>query len=178
MNDYRSFYLTLLAMMAVGIVAGPSSIAQAPDVSATFTVTNGAYPWSDRVSVWQLADVPASVAGNGPLQQQSCSSRMLTIPDGTKYVLVGVSNNDLDKFKALYPDATPTGDSISVVHADGSNSIPYTIFKKTSPPASMGDPSLGAGLLLLQINDKPAAASAPAAAHPTPSPAPSAPATK
>jgi hypothetical protein len=125
--------------------------------SGTFMVKNGAFPWTDRANVWQLANVPASVDGNGPLPQQSCGSRMIVVPNGTKYILWGVSNKDLEKFKTDYPDATPTGDSISVVHPDGTGAIPYTIFKLPKPADSVGDKAFLAGLLLLQMNDKPGA---------------------
>src|SRR5258708_40136265 len=61
-----------------------SAPASAPS-STTFTVSNGAFPWADRVNTWQLSSVPASVDGNGPLPQQSCGNRMIVVPDGAKY---------------------------------------------------------------------------------------------
>jgi len=153
--------------------------AQAPaaptTTTTTFMVKNGESPWSDRVGTWQLAGVPASVDGNGPLPQQSCGARSITVPANAKYVVVGVSNKDLDKFKGEYTTATPTGDSISVTHADGTQGIPYTVFKLPAPPATVGDKDFAAGLILLQVDDKPGATTpstnAPTA---TPPPAPAA----
>ena len=100
-----------------------------PAAPATFVVKEGAYPWSDRVSVWQLASVPATLVGNGPLPQQLCSNRSLVVPDGAKAVIFAVAVSDVDKVKSLYPAAQATGDSLSVVHSDGTNGIPYTVFK-------------------------------------------------
>jgi hypothetical protein len=122
--------------------------------TGTFLVKEGAFPWTDRVNTWQLTNVPASVSGNGPLPQQSCGSRAIVVPPNTKYLIVGVCDKDLDKFKADYPGASATGDQIAVVHPDGTGLIPYTIFKVTSPGDSIGDKAFLAGLLILQVNDK------------------------
>ena len=128
----------------------------ADDSTETFTVKAGAFPWSDRVSVWQLANVPASVDGNGPYPQQNCGSRSITVPDHTAYLILGVSDKDVERFKTDFPTAQPTGDTIAVTHTDGTAAISYTIFKIANPPGSVGDKDFVAGLILLQINDKPA----------------------
>lgn len=78
------------------------------------------------------------------------------IPDGTKSVIFAVASSDSDKLKTDFPTAQATGESLSVSHADGTNIIPYTVFKLISPPATVGDPAFGAGVILLQLNDKPA----------------------
>jgi len=169
----RRLYSSLL-LLAFLFVASSFQRLSAQDSSATFMVTNGACPWVDRIGTWQLSDVPASLDGNGPLPQQNCGSRSIVVPAETKYVLIGVSMKDVDKFKTDYPAAQPTGDSISVSHADGTATIPYTVFKLPAPPASVGDPAFTAGLIILQLNDKPAAtpAAKPAPAAPAaPSPA-------
>lgn len=125
-----------------------------PAAPTTFVVKDGSFPWSDRVNVWQLLGVPATLAGNGPLPQQLCSNRSIAVPDGTKSVIFAVSAGDVDKLKSDFPTVQPTGDSLSVAHADGTEMINYTVFKLVSPPGTIGDPAFGAGVILLQLNDK------------------------
>jgi hypothetical protein len=137
-------------------------------VPPTFMVKDGEYPWSDRVNVWQLAATPASVSGNGPLPQQNCGSHQIVIPNGATSVLVGVATKDVDKFKADFPDAQLTADTISVVHTDGNGALPYNIFKVNKPVSPLGDKDFLAGLLLLQVNDKPEATTTPSPASPVP----------
>jgi hypothetical protein len=161
MNPHPRSSLVLAVLLSFAL---PLPFAAAQDSSATFTVQNGAFPWSDRINGWQLSEVPVSVEDNGPLPQQNCGSRSLTVAGGTSYILLGVSNNDLAKFKSDYPAAQPTGESIAVCHPDGSGTIPYTILRLANPPVTVGVGGYKAGLLLLQINDKtgsPAPASVP-----------------
>jgi hypothetical protein len=94
------------------------------------------------------------VAGNGPLPIQNCGKRGLDLPADTKSILLAVATKDEDKFKVAFPTATPTGETLSVVHTDGTGKIPYTIFKLANP-TTVSESDLTAGMLLLQINDKP-----------------------
>ena len=120
--------------------------------AATFKVKDGEFPWSDRVKVWQLAEVPTTLVGNDPLPQQSCASRGIVVPEGAKLIVFAVATSDVEKLKADFPDAKPTGETLSVTHADGTNAIPYTVFKLASPPAKVGDPAFGAGVILLKTS--------------------------
>ncbi len=158
--------LILVALLAW---LSPAQPLVAQESTGTFMIKAGEFPWSDRVNVWQLAEVPAKLEGNGPLPQQNCGSRSIVVPDQSQYILFGVCTKDVEKFQTLYPEAKVTGDSISVIHPDGTGTLPYTIFKLANPPASMGDKSLLAGLILLQINDKPGKPSDTSPSAPAPS---------
>jgi hypothetical protein len=153
MKLHDSLFHSLLAIGALTLAPSLFGLL-AQDSSGTFIVRNSAFPWSDRVNVWQLADVPASVDGNGPLPQQKCGSRSITLASAANYIQLGVSNNDVEKFKTDYPTAQPTGDTLSVCHPDGSGTIPYTILKLENPPATVGVGGYQAGLILLQVGDK------------------------
>jgi hypothetical protein len=141
----------LLVLLAMAPFLSPLF---ATEGGGTFMVQNGAFPWSDRVNSWQLAKVPTALDGKGPLPQQSCGSRLIDLPEGAKSITFAVSAKDLDKLKGSFPSATPTGETISVTHADGTGEIPYTICKLDSPPSTVGDPALSAGLILLQFTDQ------------------------
>ena len=142
-----AFRALVLCLFAAPLV----SVALADTPAATFVVKKGAAPWSDRVGTWCLAQVPSSLENKGPLPQQSCSSRAIVVPTGAKSILLAVSTRDIADFKAKFPGAQATGDTISVTHPDGSNEIPYTVFKLNDPPATVGDTGLSAGLMLLQV---------------------------
>jgi hypothetical protein len=163
---YRIVKMKIIYPFAFGLFLSPL-VALAADATGTFTAKAGAAPWSDRVSVWQLATVPPSLDATAILPQGDCSSRSLTVPTGAKSILIGVSENDVTKFLADYPDAKPTGESASVSHPDGTGSLSYTIFKMVNPPATIqakdATQAYGAGLILLQIGDKPAPPTAPSA---------------
>ena len=113
-------------------------------------VQEGAFPWYDRVGNWSLTKVPASLKDTGPLPQESCSSRSLDIAGKPKSILVGVQNNDIDKFKAKVPDAKATADTIAVKNTGGTT-LDYTIFSVPNPPAKIDGTGLGAGLILLKV---------------------------
>ena len=136
----------------------------------TFVVQDGAFPWYDRVNNWALANVPESLKGNGPLPQQSCSSRGLELPDTPKTVTIGVSVTDLEKFKQKFPATIETGESIAVKNAGGDN-LPYVVVTLSDPPAKIeGNGVFNAGLLLLKLNGT-ATANTPAPVQPaTPPP--------
>ncbi len=135
-----------------------------------FQVKDGEAPWSDRVHTWQLANIPTHLTGKAPLPQQNCGSRHITVPGHLEYLLVGVYEKDTDKFKADYPEAALTGDSFSVLHPDGTGTLPYTIFKLDHPPESVGDSTLGAGLVLLQLGGKSESSAAAPSTPATPVP--------
>ncbi len=147
----RSYLLLMSTVVLITTVSWQRAYA-ASSATGTFIVQDGAFPWSDRINVWQLASTPQSLKGNGPLPQQICKSRNIVVPEGTKSIIVGVSNSDVKSFKASYPTSKETGDSISVTHADGTAAISYTIFKLDNPPSMLQVKS--AGMLLLQLGDK------------------------
>ena len=136
------------------LVAPALSHLLADAAAGTFMVSDGAAPWSDRVGAWQLAKVPTDLNGKGPLPQQSCGNRVIVLPEGTKSVTFGVSSNDMNKIMGEFPSTSPTGETISVVHPDGTGEISYSICTLDSPPTSLGDAGLQAGLILLQFTDK------------------------
>ena len=130
-------------------------------------VQDGAFPWYDRVNQWALADVPASLKGAGPLPQQNCSSRALDTPGQPKSITLGVSQGDVAAFKALYPNATATGETLAVKNSQDAR-IPYQVMTLPDPPAKIGEGAgFGAGLLLLKIGD---ATTNPAATTPQTAP--------
>jgi len=122
--------------------------------SPTFIVKEGAFPWYDRVNIWQLTQVPELVLGNGPLSQQSCSSHCIDVPSGTKFVVFAVSSSDVDKLKSLLPAVQDTSSLLGVAHPDGTGSLTYMVFTLASPPAKIGDSSFQSGVILLQIGEK------------------------
>jgi hypothetical protein len=167
MNLIRSALFPSI-LLVLFLLAMPGERARADDTPvppATFMVKIGECPWSDRVNSWQFATVPASVAGNGPLPQQSCGKRMLSVPAGLNYILLGVSSGDLSKFETDYPNAKPTGDTLSICHPDKTEPMEYTVVKLASPPTDVGISGYAAGLILLQMNDR---TSPPPASAPTP----------
>jgi hypothetical protein len=115
----------------------------------TFFVRDGAFPWYDRVDKWALTDVPPGLEGTGPLPQANCTSRVLVVPDETAALMLGVAKIDLDKFKAKYPTASETGESIAVKNPQGAR-VDYRVLSFPKPPAQIGG-GLSAGLLLLKL---------------------------
>ena len=119
----KQLFVALFALLAVlgAHTTWADDAAKATDAK-TFMVQEGAFPWYDRVGNWSLTQVPASLKDTGPLPQESCSSRSLDIPGKPKSILVGVQNNDIDKFKAKEPDAKVTADTIAVKNTGGTTS--------------------------------------------------------
>jgi len=76
------------------LFAGNCLAAFAQDADKTFLVQDGAFPWHDRVDVWVLADVPASLAG-AVMPQQSCGVRALNIAGSPASITLAVSAKDL-----------------------------------------------------------------------------------
>ena len=114
-------------------------------------MSEGAFPWFDRVGQWSLTNVPDNLKGSGPLPQGECSHRSLEVPGKPTSIVIGVQVNDVAKFTEKFPAAKITGTQIAVKNPDGI-SLPYTIFTLPNPPAVIdGEGVFGAGLLLLKI---------------------------
>ena len=144
---------TLLLCALVALSLCYSAATRAADAGGTFTVSEGASPWYDRIGQWSLANVPDGLKGTGPLPQGNCSSRSLEVPGKPKSILLGVQNNDVEKFTAKFPAAKDTGDQIAVRDTSGTV-LPYRIFLLKDPPAAIdGAGVYGAGLLLLKLID-------------------------
>ena len=126
---------------------------RAADAGGTYTVAEGASPWYDRIGQWSLTNVPDGLKGSGPLPQGNCSSRSLEVPGKQESILLGVQNNDVEKFTAKFPNAKNTGDQIAVRDASGTT-LPYTIFLLKNPLSTIdGTGVYGAGLLLLKLGN-------------------------
>jgi hypothetical protein len=145
----------------------PPTVTQ--NTGRTFIVRDGAFPWHDRATgtnTWALDSVPEVLKGGGPLPQQNCSSRALDSPGRPRSITIGVSENDVEKFKVQYPGATETGESIAVKNPQGSR-IPYRVFTFPNPPAKIGEGAgFVAGLLLLKVEGA-ASSTAPSSTAPS-----------
>jgi len=126
-------------------------VAFAQDADKTFTVQDGAFPWHDRVDVWALADVPASLAGV-VMPQQSCGDRGLNVAGSPASITLAVGAKDLEKFKDAFPEATETGEKISVKSTKDATVLPYIVMKLPDPPEKIrANPPFVAGLILLKV---------------------------
>ena len=128
-----------------------SFAAFAQDVDKTFHVQDGAFPWHDRVNVWVLEDVPASLTG-AVLPQQNCTDRSLNVAGTPSSITMAVSEKDLPKFKQAFPHATETGEKVSIKNSNDATVLPYTVLKLANPPKKIeANPPFASGLILLKI---------------------------
>lgn len=152
-------------LLGTSIVSGVRA-EETPTERRTFVVQDGAFPWYDRTKgskVWMLDGVPESLKATTPLPQQNCSSRALEILGTPQAVTIGVSRNDLKRFKEKYSAATETGEDIAVKNLKGER-IGYRVLIFLNPPAHIGEEvALGGGLLLLKMNGSKSAAPDPTA---------------
>ncbi len=141
----RSIIRALLPML--GII---------PVVSAgTFAVRDGGSPWHDRVGQWQMADVPAALQSDDPIPQQSCGSRGLAIPAGTKAIVMGSSAGDANTLVQSGIALRETDLQITIQNPAGTTKLPYPIFVLHDPPEEIGGKGIcRSGLLLLRLNDE------------------------
>jgi len=124
---------------------------------ATFTVQDGAAPWSDRVGTWELGDIPDSLKSSDPIPQQLCGSRTLSVTGNPQSITLGVSEADLPGFKEIYPDARETGEKFTIRHPKETEGLPYVAVTLPNPPQTIsgGDAAFQAGLVLLKIDGGP-----------------------
>ncbi|MCX6936273.1 MAG: sialate O-acetylesterase [Verrucomicrobia bacterium] len=159
------FFIRSLA--ALGALAACVTVfAQTP--AKTYVVTEGAFPWFDRLDkwAWALSGVPESLLGTTPVPQQSCSDRSLVLTGTPSAIVLAVYDKDLAKFQAEYPAATPTGEKLGVKNPSGVI-LAYTVLSLVNPPQIIQTKSrLGSGLILLKVTDSGAPAQPAATAVP------------
>lgn len=121
----------------------------------TFQVKDGAWPWHDRVGVWQLADVPAELVSDDLVPQQSCGSRGLIFPPGTMSALVAMSARSADTLvRELHVPLRETDLKLTVQSPDGKRRLSYSVYVYPEPPDELDSQGhLGAGLVLLKLSD-------------------------
>ena len=121
----------------------------------TFQVRDGAWPWHDRVDVWQLAEVPPGLVSDDPIPQQSCGSRGLVFPPGTTAALVAMSVSDATRLvQELKLPIRRTDLHVTIQSPDGSKRLPYAVFVYPEPPDELDTKGHAkAGLLLLKLSD-------------------------
>ena len=149
-HPYRRFIRSLAAVC--WLATGLTCFAQQP--AKTYVVKEGAFPWFDRVNQWALSGVPESLLGTTPVPQQACSERSLVLTGTPAAIVFAVQDNDVAKFKAAYPTATPTGEKLAIKKVPAGDILGYTVFSWVNPPQKIKpEPPLGAGLILLKVSD-------------------------
>jgi hypothetical protein len=143
-------HITLLACLsllgaAVFVLGDPST--------GTYIVGEGAVPWSDK-NDWKINHIPPELVGNGPFPQTLFGSLSLNLPAGAKSVLFSVSPDDLPLLQTNNPTLEVTGESLSIMHPDGTGSI-WPIVKLVSPPAQIGGTGFHSGIILIDLNLNP-----------------------
>jgi hypothetical protein len=147
----------LMTLSVLSSVLHADNTGTSADDAGTFTVQDGAAPWSDRVGTWELGDIPDSLKSTDPLPQQLCGSRTLAIAGHPKSIVVGVSVADAPKFKEQFPSATETGETFTIRHPKETSGLQYQAMTLSNPPQTIsgGDTPFGAGLILLKADAGP-----------------------
>jgi hypothetical protein len=141
----------LITLCVLSSVVQADKTGTSADDAGTFTVRDGAAPWSDRVGTWELGDIPDSLKSTDPVPQQLCGSRSLAITGHPKSIVVGVSVADAPKFKEQFPSAT-AGETFTIRHPKETSGVQYQAMTLPDPPETIsgGDTPYGAGLILLK----------------------------
>ena len=148
---FRNFRVQKWLVSIVSIVLLGFSARAQDSTNKVYTVGNGALPWYDRTN-WAMADVPDSLKGDKPVPQQSCTSRALVVTGDPKSILIGVCKCDTDAFEKMGYKFEKTGETFSVTDADKGQTVPYIVYRVTSPPSQLGK-GLAAGLIFLKTED-------------------------
>lgn len=121
--------------------------------AGTFLVRDGALPWHDRVGRWQLADVPAVLQHDEPVQQQSCGSRGIQVPAGTAEILLAAGRGDAEALAARGIALRSTDLQVTIASPDGKTRLPYPVFVCLNPPETVGGEGIcNSGVVLLRLS--------------------------
>ncbi len=120
----------------------------------TFQVKDGAWPWSDRVNRWKLADVPKELVSDAEIPQQSCGSRGLVFPEGLKDAVIGVSSSDASQLiNGLKLPLRKTDLKVTVLSANGKTKLSYLVYVYPNPPKKLNSKGkIQSGMLLLRLS--------------------------
>ncbi|MDD5598392.1 MAG: DUF2920 family protein [Victivallaceae bacterium] len=121
--------------------------------SNTYTVSEKAFPWYDRIGIWQMVNVPESLIGETPVPQQSCQERNIVLNREAERIVIGMFEKDWEKIKNSYPEITETGLKCKIQSSKGGKTLDYVVLSYPNPPTKSPwrKNDLTAGVILLKI---------------------------
>ncbi|MBT4821431.1 MAG: sialate O-acetylesterase [Lentisphaerae bacterium] len=117
----------------------------------TFRVTEGAFPWHDRVGVWRMVDVPDVLKDDTPIAQQACGARVVVLPEGLAAVTLGMNARDVREARKRKLPFRETDLTIGIQSPKGGRKLTYYVVVLDDPPVRF-DLKGGSGMVVLRLN--------------------------
>lgn len=111
----------------------------------TAVMKNGAKAWSDNN--YTISGLPAEWQFSKPVSVQKCDGYRLSLPAGTKQILIGLYSSPESRIFAEKSGLKITGKNFNIA------SLKYDVYTWQNPPENFAFKVTTAGVVLLEVDD-------------------------